>query len=106
MKVSARIKDIITLNTDDGNMENQPMVEITLAITKGGANEETEIKFTEMLSNLSDLSSSEVAEYMSKVIKEYIMVALKGQKDLDEKKEWKAKDRLLNQKYTFDFNDL
>lgn len=103
MRVQAKVKKIVTINTDaEGLRENQPMAEFTLEIRKDGVKIPTEIKFTEMLSNLAGMDAIQIADHMAMIIEDYVKTAIKGQAALNPKREWLEQSRLVGAEYTFD----
>lgn len=100
MRVNVQIKNVVTINTDEGLRENQPMVEITLEVRKG-AQAPREIKFTEMLSTMDGMDALQIADHMAMLIEDYVKTAIKGQAALAGR-EWVEKSRLIGGKYTFD----
>lgn len=107
MRVHVKIKNVVTVNTDTKELrENQPLAEFTLELRKEEngviSKKATEIKFTEMLSNLDGMDAIQIANHMTVIIEDYVKTAIKGQAALGPDKEWVERSRLIGTKYTFD----
>lgn len=109
MQVEVTITNIATVNTDvEGIRENQPLVEFTLHLKRAESEEigaqdiESEIKFTEMLSVIADMTPEQLGDHILMLVQDYVNTALKGQKVLTAQKEWAAKDTFLGKTYTIE----
>lgn len=102
MNVKVTIKDVRTISTAVDDRENTPIAEITLELERLDeiGSRPTELKFTEMLSVLADMTSEELDTHLENIIKDYVGLAFRGQKLLDESTgEWKDASRLVNREY-------
>lgn len=100
MQVNVKVKDIQTIHTHGGGKLDQPMIEVTLECNKVGETEKHEIKFSEMLSTIADMSNIQLIGYVQMLIESYTKTAFKGQQELDPKTgNWVRMDKALGQEF-------
>ena len=82
-QINVKIKDIVTIHTAKENRLDQPLIDVTLECNKAGETEKHEIKFSEMLSNLADMTSEELLDYVEQLVRSYAETAYKGNQAFD-----------------------
>ena len=98
--IEVKIKTIETHHTDEGNRLNQPLINVILECNLQGSPEKKEIAFSEMLSNLADMSPAELQQYVAAVIQNYVETAYKGQRVLDPNTgNWKYQDTYIGRTF-------
>lgn len=101
--VSAKIKSINTIHTTDENSrQDTPVIEFVMELNDG--KDITELKFTEMLSNLARKTDAEVDEFIQQLVTAYVGSSYLGLDEVEpETGNWDKVPALLNKTYVMNY---
>jgi len=103
MQVNVKVKDIITVHTDENGRLDQPLIEVTLEVNKVGETEKREIKFSEMLSTIADMDNAQLMDHVEMLVQSYARTAYKGQQELDtETGDWARTDQAIGKEFVIE----
>jgi len=100
LQVNVKVKDIVTIHTDENGRLDQPMIEVTLEVNKVGETEKREIKFGEMLSTIADMDNIQLKDHVEMLVLSYTSTAYKGQEELNpETRDWARIDQAIGKEF-------
>jgi len=103
MLIEVTIKNVETFHTDEGSRIDQPGIAVTLAVKKAGDIRQSEIVFTELLSNLFGMTDAELLAWIENAVNSYVKTSYKGTEQLDsETGEWAKAAVIVGKTFTLD----
>jgi len=100
VQVNVKVKDIVTVHTDENGRLDQPLIEVTLEVNKVGETEKHEIKFSEMLSTIADMDNAQLKDHVEMLVQSYTRTAYKGQQELNsETRDWARMDQAIGKEF-------
>ncbi len=104
MNVSVTVRDVQThLRAVDNKY---PIVDFVLDFHREGDRDPTELRFTELLSNIEHLTDEELDKWLKAVAKDYVKVAYGGIDSVDSKSgKWVKEDTLRWKSFNIAIND-
>ena len=105
MLIEVTIKNVETFHTDEGSHIDQPGIAVTLAVKKAGDIRQSEIVFTELLSNLFGMTDAELLAWIENAVNSYVKTSYKGTEQLDsETGEWTKAAVIVGKTFTLDIS--